>query len=268
MSIVARSAGRAMWARGDYAKVAGDLVAGLGPMLAEACALGPGKRVLDVAAGCGNASIPAARTGASVVACDLTPELLEAGRERAVAGGVELEWVEADAEELPFADGEFDTVMSCIGVMFAPDHQRAAGELLRVCRPGGTIGLLSWTPDGTIGGFFRTIGAYLPASPQPPALWGCEAHLRELFGERVAWAEIRNETLLCEHFAEPRDLCEYYKEYFGPTMAAYEAVRDDLPRLAALERDFLQFAERANRGGNGRAVYHFEYLLAHGRKRW
>ncbi len=145
-------------------------------------------RVLDVAAGTGNAAIPAAATGATVVASDLTPELFEAGRARAEAEGVELEWAEADAEDLPFEDASFDVVISSIGVMFAPHHQAAADELVRVCRPGGTIGLLSWTPEGMIGGLFRTIGPFAPAPPpgaQPPPLWGGEEHLRELFGDRV-----------------------------------------------------------------------------------
>jgi ubiquinone/menaquinone biosynthesis C-methylase UbiE len=220
-----------IWARGNYPKVADDLVAGLGPLLVESCGIGPGRRVLDVGAGCGNASIAAAALGAGVVASDLTPELLAEGRERAAARGLELEWVEADAEALPFADDEFDAVISCIGVMFAPDHRRAAGELLRVCRRGGTIGLLSWAPDGTVGSFFEVFGAHLPPVEQPA------------------------------------DLCDYYKRHFGPTISAYETVRDDPQRLAALDRDFLRFAEHANRGGNGRTVYEFEYLVARGRKR-
>ena len=138
-------------------------------------------RVLDVAAGTGNASIPAAQAGAEVTASDLTPELLEAGRRRAEAAGVELEWVEADAENLPFEDESFDVVMSSIGAMFAPHHQEVADELVRVCRPGGTIGLLSWTPEGMIGALFRTMGPFAPPPPpgaQPPPLWGSEEHLR------------------------------------------------------------------------------------------
>ena len=147
--------------------------------------------MLDVAAGTGNASIPAALAGAHVTASDLTPELLEAGRARAEAAGAELEWVEADAERLPFEDESFDVVMSAIGVMFAPHHQLAADELVRVCKPGGTIGLLSWTPEGMIGGLFRTIGPFAPPPPpgaQPPPLWGSEAHLGELLGNRVEQA--------------------------------------------------------------------------------
>ena len=149
---------RAMWASGDYPSMVETFLLPLGPRLVEACAIEPGARVLDVAAGTGNASLEAARSGAHVTASDLTPELLDAGRARAEAAGAELEWVEADAERLPFEDESFDVVISAIGVMFAPHHQLAADELVRVCKPGGTIGLLSWTPEGMIGGLFRTIG--------------------------------------------------------------------------------------------------------------
>jgi ubiquinone/menaquinone biosynthesis C-methylase UbiE len=267
MDVAARAAARAVWARGDYPKVADDLISGLGPVLVQACGIGPGQRVLDIGAGSGNAAIPAAETGATVVACDLTPGLLTAGRRRAASRGVELAWAEADAEALPFADDEFDVVISCIGVMFAPDHQRAASELVRVCRPEGTVGLLSWTPDGTIGRLFATFAPYVASAAQPPALWGSAAYVRELFAERVQWTQMREEALPCAHFAHPRDLCEYYKQHFGPTIAAYDAVRDDPQRLAALDRDFLQFARGANRNTLGPAVYEYEYLLACGRTR-
>lgn len=153
---------RAMWASGDYASMVETWITPLGPVLVEACGIGPGMRVLDVGAGSGNASIPAAERGASVVASDLTPELLDAGRARAESMGLELEWVEADAEHLPFPDEEFDVVMSSIGAMFVPHHQEVANEFVRVCRPGGTIGLASWTPEGMIGGLFRTMGPFAP----------------------------------------------------------------------------------------------------------
>jgi len=172
---------RAMWASGDYASMVETFLLPLGPRLVEACDIGPGMRVLDVAAGTGNASLPAAQRGATVTASDLTPELLQAGRRRAEADGLELEWVEADAEKLPFDDESFDVVMSSIGAMFAPHHQDVADELVRVCRPGGTIGLLSWTPEGMIGALFRTMGPFAPPPPpgaQPPPLWGSEAHVQ------------------------------------------------------------------------------------------
>ena len=181
-------------------------------------------RVLDVAAGTGNASIVAAQRGASVTASDLTPELLDAGRARAESEGVELEWVEADAENLPFEDGSYDVVMSSIGAMFAPHHQDVADELVRVCRPGGTIGLLSWTPEGMIGALFRTMGPFAPPPPpgaQPPPLWGSEDHLRELFGDRVEWGTLERDNLEIDAFEHPRDWGEHFKDRYGPTIATY-----------------------------------------------
>ena len=177
---------RKMWASGDYPEMVTTFLLPLGPRLVEACGVGPGMRVLDVAAGTGNASIPAAQTGAKVTASDLTPELLEAGRARAEEQGVELEWVEADAENLPFDDESFDVVFSSIGAMFAPHHQEVADELIRVCRPGGTIGMLSWTPEGMIGPCSRRSARSRPPPPpgaQPPPLWGSEEHLEELIGD-------------------------------------------------------------------------------------
>ncbi|MDT4959268.1 MAG: hypothetical protein QOD31_3067, partial [Pseudonocardiales bacterium] len=166
---------RAMWALGNYSAVATEIIQDLGPILVEASAVQPGQRVLDVAAGSGNVAIPAALTGASVVASDLTPELFEAGRRLAAARGADVEWQQADAEALPFADNEFDTVLSCVGVMFAPHHQVAADELVRVCLPGGTVGVINWTPEGFIGQLFATMKPYAPPPPpgaQPPPLWG------------------------------------------------------------------------------------------------
>jgi ubiquinone/menaquinone biosynthesis C-methylase UbiE len=256
-----------VWARGDYPKVAEDLVSPLGPALVEACGIKAGQQVLDVGAGTGNASIPAAERGAQVIASDLTPELLDAGRERASARGVELEWAQADAQALPFDDEEFDVVLSTIGVMFAPDHQRAADELVRVCRPGGTIGLVSWTPTGTIGRFFATLGAHAPAPPagfRPPPLWGSTSHLDELFGDQVNWTVERVAVLPCDEFDTAQAFVDYYKDYFGPTINIYESVKDDPERLEALERDFLAFAEEENRGEPDAARYEFEYLLTVG----
>src|SRR6266513_5827598 len=200
---------RAMWAFGDYPAVNTDIVSSLGPILVEACQVRPGDRVLDVAAGTGNAAIPAAEAGASVVASDLTPELLEAGQREAVRRGTRLEWRQADAEDLPFADGEFDTVLSCLGVMFAPHHQSSADELIRVCRPGGTIGVLSCTPEGFIGQLFATMRRYAPPPPpgaQPPPLWGREEHVRALLGDQVAGVTARRQTLRVDLFGRPEDL--------------------------------------------------------------
>jgi len=157
-------------------------------VLVEACGISTGQQVLDVAAGTGNTAIRAAETGAEVVASDLTPENFEAGRREAKAHGVELEWVEADAEELLFGDSEFDVVTSSFGAMFAPNHQAVADELVRVCRPGGTIGMLNFTPEGLAAGFFGALAPYAPPPPPgaaSPLMWGSEVHVRELFGERV-----------------------------------------------------------------------------------
>src|SRR5918995_2819526 len=208
---------RKMWATGDYPSMVETFLTPLGPRLVEACRIGPGMRVLDVAAGTGNASIPAAQAGADVTASDLTPELLDAGRARAAEAGVELDWVQADAERLPFDDASFDVVMSAIGVMFAPHHQLAADELVRVCKPGGTIGLLSWTPEGMIGALFRTIGPFAPPPPpgaQPPPLWGSEAHLGELLGDRVEQTSVSRGVLDVTAFERPRDFADHFKTYY------------------------------------------------------
>ena len=180
----AKAQARSMWALGDYHRFAKQTVWALGPLLVQACGIAAGQRVLDVAAGTGNVAIRAAETGADVVASDLTPESLEAGRTEARAHGVDLDWVEADAEALPFADGEFDVVTSALGAIFAPDQQAVADELVRVCRPGGTIGMINFTPGGLAAEFFALLGRY--AAPPPgapsPLLWGSKKHVRELFG--------------------------------------------------------------------------------------
>jgi SAM-dependent methyltransferase len=257
---------RAMWASGDYPAMVELWLLPLGPRLVEACGIGPGMTVLDVAAGTGNASLPAAQAGASVTASDLTPELLEAGRRRAEAEGLTLDWVEADAEHLPFEDGSFDVVMSSIGAMFAPHHQEVANELVRVCRPGGTIGLLSWTPEGQIGALFRTIGPFAPPPPpgaQPPPLWGSEAHVRELFGDRVEFGTLERDVLEITAFERPRDYGEHFKACYGPTIAAQaNARRNDR------EEEFVEaldaFCDEWNRGTPERARFEQEYLLAVG----
>ena len=180
---------RAVWALGDYHRFAKETVWELGELLVQACAISAGQRVLDVAAGTGNTAIRAAQTGAEVVASVLTPENFDAGRREADALGVELQWVEADAEALPFADGEFDAVTSSFGAIFAPDHQAVADEMVRVCRPGGTIGMLNFSPEGLISDFFGALAPYMsppPPGAQPPPLWGSEEHVRELFGDRVS----------------------------------------------------------------------------------
>jgi SAM-dependent methyltransferase len=255
-----------MWASGDYPSMVETFLLPLGPRLVEGCGIGPGMRVLDVAAGTGNASLPAAKAGADVTASDLTPELLEAGRARAEAEGLELEWVEADAEHLPFEDASFDVVMSSIGAMFAPHHQEVADELVRVCRPGGTIGLLSWTPEGMIGALFRTMGPFAPPPPpgaQPPPLWGSEAHLRELFGDRVEFGTLERHMLEISAFERPRDYGEHFKDRYGPTIVAQANARKD-GREAELEEAIEKFCDEWNRGTPDKAHFDQEYLLSVG----
>jgi SAM-dependent methyltransferase len=259
---------RKMWASGDYPSMVETFLTPLGPRLVEAAGIGSGQRVLDVAAGTGNASIPAAQAGAEVVASDLTPELFDAGRARAEAEGVELEWVEADAHGLPFEDGSFDVVISSIGVMFAPFHQTAADELVRVCKPGGTIGLLSWTPEGMIGALFRAMGQFMPPPPegaQPPPLWGSEEHLRELFDGKVEFETLRREMLDITAFERPDDYGEHFKGRYGPTIAA-RANAEKEGRAEEFDQAMSDFCEEWNRGSAEDARFEKEYLVAVGRK--
>lgn len=257
---------RAMWASGDYPSMVETFLLPLGPRLVEACGIGAGMTVLDVAAGTGNASLPAAERGARVTASDLTPELLEAGRRRAEAQGLELDWVTADAEQLPFEDGAFDVVMSSIGAMFAPHHQDVADELVRVCRPGGTIGMLNWTPEGMIGALFKTMGPFAPPPPpgaQPPPLWGSEDHVRELFGDRVAWRTLERENLPVTAFHRPREYGEHFKERYGPTIAARANAAKD-GRETQLDDALDAFCDEWNRGSADDAYFEQEYLVVVG----
>ena len=257
---------RAMWASGDYPSMVETFLLPLGPILVEACEIGPGMRVLDVGAGTGNASIPAAERGASVVASDLTPELLDAGRKQAEARGVELEWTEADAERLPFEDQSFDVVMSSIGAMFAPHHQEVADEFARVCRPGGTIGFVNWTPEGMIGALFRTMGPFMPPPPpgaQPPPLWGGVEHLQALFGDRVDFATLERHVLEVTAFEHPLDYGEHFKERYGPTIAAFANARRN-ERDEELDEALKKFCHEFNVGTDEQARFEMEYLLAVG----
>ena len=259
---------RAMWGLGDYPAVARDVIPELGRVLVEAAGVTRGERVLDVAAGSGNAAIPAARTGAEVVASDLTPELFDAGRELAAREGVTVTWEEADAEALPYGDASFDVVLSCVGVMFAPHHQQAADELTRVCRPGGRIGLISWTPEGFVGEMFRTMKPYAPAPPpgaQPPPLWGDEQHVRELFGDRVTDVVARRQIITSPEYASPEAWRDYWKTVYGPTIATYRAIAGDPERTAALDHDLAALAARYDRG-TGSTVMEWEYLVLTARR--
>jgi SAM-dependent methyltransferase len=261
---------RAMWASGDFPKVSTLTVAETGPALVRAAGVAAGQRVLDVAAGSGNTAIPAAATGAEVVASDLTPELFVAGRAAAAEAGVELEWVEADAEALPFDDASFDAVLSSFGAMFAPRHQVVADELVRVCRPGGTIGMATWTPEGWVGQFFIMSAPYMPPPPPgflPPVLWGVEDHVRGLFGDRVADLRVERRVQVVDRFADPAELVAFYRENFGPTITAYAMTADDPARRSELDAAFLDFATRSNSGAaDGPARYEFEYLIITARR--
>lgn len=259
---------RTMWASGDYPHMVETFLLPLGPRLVDACGIQPGQRVLDVASGTGNAAIPAAQRGAKVTASDLTTELLEAGSRRPEAAGLDIDWRTADAEHLPFDDGSFDVVMSSIGVMFAPHHQAAADELVRVCRPGGTIGLLSWTPEGMLGALFAMMKPFAPPPPpgaSPPPLWGSEEHLQGLFGGRAAFHTLRREELEITAFAQARDYGEHFKAYYGPTRAVRanaekNGVAGDFD--AALDA----FCDEWDRGTPGAARFEKEYLIAVGTK--
>lgn len=257
---------RAVWALGDYRTIAAELVAPLGPELAAATTVRTGERVLDVAAGTGNAAFAAAERGADVIASDLSPELLEQGRARAIERGLDVTFREANAEALPFDDGEFDTVLSCIGVMFAPRHQRSAAELIRVCRPGGTIGLLSWTPKGFIGRLFATMKPYAPApmpDVQAPPLWGDEDYVRNLLGARVTEFQARRAVLRVDRFANGGAFRDYFKAYYGPTISAYKAIADDPDRVAALDADLVALADDQLAGSS---IMAWEYLLVTARR--
>jgi SAM-dependent methyltransferase len=260
---------RAMWASGDYPSMVETFLLPLGPRLVEAAGIASGMTVLDVAAGTGNASIPAAKTGADVTASDLTPELFDAGRSRAEAEGVTLDWAEADAEHLPFEDESFDVVMSSIGAMFAPRHQDVADELVRVCRSGGTIAMLNWTPEGMIGALFRTMGPFAPPPPpgaQPPPLWGSEDHVKELFGDRVDFRTLERDVLDITAFERPRDYGEHFKAKYGPTIVAQKNAREN-GREAEFEEALDQFCEEWNRGTPDEARFEQEYLVVVGTRK-
>ena len=250
----------AMWAMGDYPAVATEVIASLGPVLVEHAGISAGERVVDIAAGSGNAAIPAARLGADVVATDLTPELVETGRQAAEAQGVSLRWRVADAEAMPCDDGEHDVAISCVGIMFAPHHQAAADELVRIVRPGGRIALLSWTPAGFIGRMFATMKPYAPPPPpgaQPPPLWGDEAHVRALLGDRVTDLVAERRTVGVGLFADGASFRDFFKRTYGPTIAVYRALADDPARTEELDDALAALGDHALRDG----AMEWEYLL-------
>jgi SAM-dependent methyltransferase len=249
---------RGAWASGDYA-VVGTTLQIVGEQLCEALDLRAGQRVLDVAAGNGNVTLAAARRWCQVVSTDFVPDLLERGRERAAAERLAVEFQQADAEALPFADDAFDAVVSTFGVMFTPDQERAAAELIRVCRPGGKIGLANWTPESFVGQLFKTMGKHLPppAGVKSPALWGTDARINEMFGGRASAIKIERRAFVFRYLSAQHWL-DVFRAYYGPTLKAFAALEP--PAQAALAHELLALARQLNRSGDDTMVVPSEYL--------
>jgi SAM-dependent methyltransferase len=255
---VVKARQRMTWASGDYATIATPLVL-IAEQLCETVDLHADERVLDVAAGTGNAALAAARRGCAVTATDYVPALLERARERAAAERLAIALQDADAEALPFPDGSFDAVLSVLGVMFTPNQEFAASELLRVCRPNGKIGLANWTPDGFIGQMFRVIGRHVPpaAGLKPPPLWGTEARLHELFGDGVASMRIVRRHHVFR-YRSPEQWLETFRTCYGPTLKAFDSL--DPAAQDLLTRDLLELAQRFNQSGDQTLAAPAEYL--------
>jgi SAM-dependent methyltransferase len=256
----ATQAQQAMWAKGDFAMVA-NIVYNVSETLAESLRILPGERVLDVACGSGNGSLAAARRAwGNTIGCDFVPALLERARERAAAERLEIEFLEADAQDLPFGDREFDVVTSIFGAMFAPDHEQTAAELLRVAKPGGRIGMANWCPDGGLENLFMTIVKHTGGPPPgtvPPVLWGDEDHVRELFGDGVSELELRRRGSR-QAFFSPDHYIEFFRAYFGPIQSAFEQVGPEGEE--ALSADLRTWLEGENVAGERACVIEPEYL--------
>lgn len=249
---------QAAWSTGNYA-VVGTTLQIVGENLCEALDLRSGARVLDVAAGNGNATLAAARRWCDVTSTDYVSSLLESGRARAQAEGHTIQFQEADAENLPFPNAAFDAVMSTFGVMFTPNQDKAASELARVCKPGGRIGLANWTPESFIGQVFKTIGKYIPPAPgvKSPGLWGTKGRLEELFGKTAR--QIRTTTReFAFRYRSPAHWIEVFRTYYGPVTKTFDAL--DAEKQAAFTRDLLALMARDNRSGDGTLVLPSEYL--------
>jgi ubiquinone/menaquinone biosynthesis C-methylase UbiE len=253
-----KSRQKGAWSSGDYA-VVGTTLQIVGEELCEALDLRSGSTVLDVAAGNGNVSLAAARRWCDVVATDYVPALLERARERADADRLKIEFREADAEALPFADNSFDVVVSTFGVMFTPNQDRAAAELIRVCKRGGKIGLANWTPEGFIGQLFKTIGKHVPppAGAKSPALWGTRPRLAELFESHASSVESAQRYFVLR-YRSPEHWLEIFRGYYGPVLKAFAALEP--PAQAALEHDIRGLIAQFNRSGDGSMVVPSEYL--------
>jgi len=259
---------RATWAAGDYDDVVDALgLEPIGRRVVERVGITPHSEVLDVATGTGNAAIPAARTGARVVGLDLVPRLLEAGRRRAQTAGVEIEWMEGDAEDLPFADASFEVVLSTLGVQFAPRHAVAARELARVCRPGGSIGLANWTREGFIGRFFKTLSPYAPPLPDgvsPPPLWGDVEHVQSYFAGTGVRLTFERTTVTFER-ESPAAFIDYMAAAYGPLVKVRQALEAQ-DRWPELRRDLVALSASLNAASNGGFAVPSEYLVVIGRK--
>lgn len=247
-----------VWASADYAAVA-TLIMPMAEHLAQAADLRPGDRVLDVATGSGNAALAAARCGCQVTGIDYVPGLLERGRERAAAERLPVTFAEGDAEDLQFPDASFDAVLSCLGVMFAPDQERSAAELVRVCRPGGTIALANWTPTGFIGQLLRTVGRHVPppAGVRPPTLWGTEERLGELLGAAVSTLEVSRRTFTFR-FGSAEDFTRYFRDNYGPVHKAFAAL--DEPGQEQFAADLTALAAEHDRAPGLTVAIDSEYL--------
>jgi SAM-dependent methyltransferase len=262
-----KRAHRATWAAGDYAAIAELIDEALSRDLLARAELTPGQEVLDVATGTGNVAIRAAGAGAEAIGLDITPELFDTARRRAAQHDVTVEWVEGDAEDLPFEDERFDRVLSAVGVQFAPRHEVVARELARVCRPGGLIGFVNWTPEGQIGEMFKILGRYMPPPPDyasPPPLWGSESHIRDLFARTAVEFEFTR-GLNPWRFDSPEHFVAFFETYYGPTLKARERLTAE-GRWEECRSELLAMVERRNEASDGSLLMHSEYLVAVGRK--
>ena len=251
VAVQIKEGARATWAAGDFNQIA-KLIWGVGPKLVDRVGVAAGQDVLDIAAGTGNAAIPAAEAGARVVASDLTPELFVAGHDNAERAGVEIEWVEGDAEALPFEDRSFDIVLSTFGIMFAPRHEIAAAEADRVLRPGGRIGLCCWRPEGRIGTFFRTVSSHLPAPAEgfvPPPMWGSRDHVNGLFADTDISLEFEDDVVEFQ-FDSAEQAVALYADKFGPVIKAREALEPE-GKWTALESDLTALFEESEQVDGG-----------------
>jgi SAM-dependent methyltransferase len=265
----AQRTAREVWTSGNYPEVAERLIRAFGPTLVDELQIGPGQRVLDVACGAGNVAIPAALAGAEVTALDIAPALLDQGAANASAAGVEVTWVEGDCESLPFDDASFDVVTSAVGVMFCSNHGKAAAELLRVCRPGGEVGLINWTPEGLIGSMFPVLAPFMPAPPagaKPGSLWGTEEYVGELLGDGVDELHSERRHVLFEGL-NPDAFVDLMRVNYGPVLRVFERLADDRAKTDELDAALRRYIRGCNQGEPGWPRLESEYQLTLARKR-